>query len=91
MSSEQLTHEKIVEIITIIELDRNLILRDISTNGDQLGRKDNKMRSLEGLSRMLLSYDRIRDLPTSIPAPPPEPDPVPDPDPVPEPVPDPVV
>jgi hypothetical protein len=86
MSSEQLTHEKIVEIITIIELDRNLILRDISTNGDELGRKDNKMRSLEGLSRMLLSYDRIRDLPTSIPAPPPEPEPVPEPEPEPEPV-----
>lgn len=58
--SEQLTHEKIVELITLIELDRNFILKDIVANGDERGRKDNKVRSLENITRVMTAYDSLK-------------------------------
>lgn len=60
--SEQLTHEKIVEIITLFELDRNLILKDVVANGDDSGNKNRKIRSLESLTQQMISYSNIKKM-----------------------------
>lgn len=56
--SELLTAEKIIEIITVFELDRNTVLKDVVNNGDINGDKDRKIKMLESLSRNLLAYKR---------------------------------
>ena len=69
--SEQLTHEKIVEIITIFELDRNVILKDMVANGDERGNKNRKVRMLESLTQQMVSYGALKkaDVPVVEPTP----------------------
>lgn len=65
--AELLTSEKILEIITTFELDRNFILKDIVNNGDTDGSKDRKVRMLEGLSRSMVIYKQLAIVPVEEP------------------------
>lgn len=65
--AELLTSEKILEIITTFELDRNFILKDIVNNGDTDGSNDRKVRMLEGLSRSMVIYKQLAIVPVEEP------------------------
>lgn len=72
MSVEILTVEKIKEIITVYELDRNTILKDIVNNGDSKNEKSRRIRMLESLTRNMIDYKKFVEL-SLIPEPEPEP------------------
>jgi len=73
---ELLTHEKIVEFITVFELDRNTILKSVVSNGDPTGVSNRKIRMLESLTQSMLSYDRIKKSEVVVPEPEVVPEPV---------------
>lgn len=71
--SIQLTDEKITEIITAYELDRNYYLKEVVNNGDEFGVKERRIRSLENMVRLLLQYKTLKE-PEPLPEPVSEPE-----------------